>query len=255
MKTTPLQQLSVVIPMYNEADNVAPLLQEVQNALKNHPDYEVIVVNDGSSDNTQATLKSLQKEFPALRVLKHRRNLGQSVGVVTGVRAATKAWIVTMDGDGQNDPTDILKLAEEGAKALAADDVDTIKNKKIPLLIAGHRTDRKDSGWKRFGSRFANSIRRRFLKDNCPDTGCGLKLFPRETFLMIPHFNHLHRYLPALFLRAGGQVINVPVGHRPRTRGQSKYGNMGRLKVGITDLFGVAWLIRRPCLPELDDDI
>lgn len=249
MKSTPLQQLAVVIPMLNEADNVGPLVREVQEALKDHPDYEIIVIDDGSTDNTFATLKSLQKEIPALRVFKHRHNLGQSVGIVTGIRNATKAWIATLDGDGQNIPADIPKLASMGAKRLEA-----MKTDHGALLIAGHRTDRKDTGWKRFGSRFANSIRRRFLKDSCPDTGCGLKIFSRAVFLALPHFNHLHRYLPALFLRAGGEVINVPVGHRPRTRGESKYGNMGRLKVGIIDLLGVAWLIRRPCLLELDPD-
>lgn len=249
-QTTPLQQLSVVIPMYNETENTAPLLREIAQALKDHPDYEIIVVDDGSTDGTLEALQSLKQEIPALRIVRHRHNSGQSVGILSGVRAATKAWIATLDGDGQNDPADIPNLAKEGAKAF-----EPMKNSNMPLLIAGHRIDRKDSGWKLFGSRFANAIRRRFLRDSCPDTGCGLKIFRRESFLMLPHFNHLHRYLPALFLRAGGTVINVPVGHRPRTRGVSKYGNMGRLKVGITDILGVAWLIRRPCLPELDDDI
>ena len=179
-----------------------------------------------------------------MRVLRHKRNLGQSVGVFSGVQAATKPWIVTLDGDGQNDPKDAIKLAQAAENNMKIDK---------PLLVAGNRVNRKDSGWKKFGSKFANSIRRWFLKDDCPDTGCGIKLFQRDVFLTLPHFNHLHRFLPALFKRAGGCIINVPVNHRPRTRGQSKYGNLGRLWVGITDLLGVAWLIRRPCNSEIEE--
>lgn len=238
MKKSPLQQLSVVIPMYNEGENVEPLLLEIYQALKNHPQFEMIVVDDGSTDSTVSQIKVLQTKMPQLRLLQHKKNAGQSVGIVTGVKGANFDWICTLDGDGQNDPADILKMAEEASRYC--------ENTEI-LLMAGHRMHRKDTGWKRFGSCFANSIRRFFLKDNCPDTGCGLKLFSRTAFLQIPHFNHVHRYLPALFLRAGGEVYNVPVNHRPRTHGESKYGNWGRLKVGIVDLMGVAWLIRRPC--------
>lgn len=245
MQILPTQQLSVVIPMYNEEDNVKPLIDEVTTALADHPDFEIIVVDDGSTDATHTRLQALTRNNPHVRPLQHCRNFGQSVGVLSGVRAASKAWIITLDGDGQNDPQDIMKLAQ------AVVEQQTFKK---PILVAGHRVNRKDSRWKKFGSHFANSIRRRCLRDNCPDTGCGIKLFPRDAFLTLPHFNHLHRYLPALFQRAGGTVINVPVNHRPRTQGQSKYGNFGRLKVGIIDLLGVAWLIRRPCKSELIDE-
>jgi len=241
LKQTPLEALSVVLPMYNESGNVLPLLTEIQAALKKHPQFEIIVVDDGSTDSTLSELQQTKQKIPELQIVKHSRNLGQSVGVVSGVLAAKNPWIITLDGDGQNDPADILKMAEIASNNL---------RQYSQILIAGHRVDRKDTGWKKFGSRFANNIRRKFLRDDCPDSGCGLKLFQRDVFLQIPHFNHLHRFLPALFKRAGAQVINVPVGHRARTRGTSKYGNWGRLKVGVIDLLGVAWLIRRPCFPE-----
>jgi dolichol-phosphate mannosyltransferase len=232
--------------MYNEAGNVIPLLNEIYSALNTHPQFEIIVVDDGSKDGTSTELQQAKQQIPVLRVIKHGSNRGQSVGVVSGVRAAKFPWVITLDGDGQNNPQDILALAKVAEENL---------NKTQHLLIAGHRTDRKDTGWKKFGSRFANTIRQKLLNDNCPDSGCGVKLFLRDDFLLIPHFNHLHRFLPALFKRAGATIINVPVGHRQRVRGQSKYGNWGRLKVGIIDLFGVAWLIRRPCLSERENEV
>lgn len=244
MGINPSQQLAVVIPMFNEEDNVAQLLQEVCSALEHHPDFEIIVVNDGSTDATLDKLQALCKKIPQLRVVNHDGNFGQSIGLVSGIKAATKPWIATLDGDGQNDPADIPKLIQ-AAEANGA---------HAKLLLAGHRVNRKDTHWKKFGSKFANSIRQWFLKDNCPDTGCGIKLFPREAFLSLPHFNHMHRYLPALFKCMGGDIINIPVNHRPRTLGQSKYGNWGRLKVGIVDLFGVAWLIRRTKFPEYKNE-
>jgi dolichol-phosphate mannosyltransferase len=244
MQMKPTEQLSIVIPMYNEAENVTPLINEVGQALAKHPDFEIIVVDDGSRDRTWQKLTELTKIHSQLRILRHKRNLGQSVGIFSGILAATKPWIMTLDGDGQNDPKDIMLLVKSAEENMS--------NK--PLLIAGHRVNRKDSGWKKFGSKFANSIRRGFLKDNCPDTGCGIKLLQKDLFLTLPHFNHCHRFLPALWKRAGGQVINVPVNHRPRTRGKSKYGNIARLKVGIIDLLGVAWLMRRPCVSELEND-
>jgi dolichol-phosphate mannosyltransferase len=173
---------------------------------------------------------------------RHRRSCGQSAAIVTGVRAARGGWIATLDGDGQNDPADIPALLRH-----AMDDVG-----KGPLLVAGHRVRRKDSWTKRLSSRFANRIRAALLHDATPDTGCGLKLFRRDTFLELPHFDHMHRYLPALFIRAGGRVVSVPVNHRPRIRGQSNYGTLDRLWVGIFDLVGVFWLQRRWQRPELE---
>jgi dolichol-phosphate mannosyltransferase len=245
MNVKPTEQLSMVIPMYNEEENVEPLVTEVFDTLAAHPDFELIIVDDGSQDGTQQKLKELMSKYSNLCVVRHRRNLGQSVGIFSGVKAATKSWIITLDGDGQNDPKDAMQLAQAAEANIKLNQ---------PLLVAGNRVNRKDSGWKKFGSKFANSIRRRFLKDDCPDTGCGIKLFQRDVFLTLPHFNHCHRFLPALFKRAGGCIINVPVNHRPRTRGQSKYDNLGRLWVGITDLLGVAWLIRRPCISEVENE-
>jgi dolichol-phosphate mannosyltransferase len=201
-------------------------------------------VDDGSQDTTLHKLEELMHKYSQLRVLRHCRNLGQSVGIVSGVRGAAKSWIITLDGDGQNDPKDAMQLIQAA---------ETNINIDKPLLVAGHRVNRKDSGWKKFGSKFANAIRQWCLKDDCPDTGCGIKLFQRDVFLTLPHFNHCHRFLPALFKRAGGTIINVPVNHRPRMRGKSKYGNLGRLWVGIADLLGVAWLIRRPCVSEIEN--
>lgn len=244
MNIKPSEQVSVVIPMYNEEDNVEILVREVHAVLAQHPDFEIVVVDDGSRDSTLKKLGSLAKDMPQLRPVKHNGNFGQSIGLVSGIQAAKHPWIVTLDGDGQNDPADIPKLIQT-AEAVGVGS---------RILLAGHRVNRKDTKWKKFGSRFANRIRRWFLKDNCPDTGCGIKMFSREAFLLLPHFNHMHRYLPALFKRIGGKVINVPVNHRPRTQGQSKYGNWGRLKVGVVDLFGVAWLIRRIKIPEYKND-
>lgn len=245
MQIKPSEQLSVVIPMYNEADNVESLVREVHSALTQHPDFEILVVDDGSTDNTFPKLTQLAKIIPQLHPVQHKHNFGQSIGLITGIKRAKKPWIVTLDGDGQNDPADIPKLIQ------VAESSKTINAK---LLLAGHRVNRKDSSWKKFGSRFANKIRRWFLHDDCPDTGCGTKMFSREAFLSLPHFNHMHRYLPALFKRINGQIVNVPVNHRPRICGKSKYGNWGRLKVGVIDLLGVAWLIRRTKLPEYRND-
>jgi dolichol-phosphate mannosyltransferase len=173
-------------------------------------------------------------------VVRHQAPQGQSFAVATGVRAARGRWIATLDGDGQNDPADIPRLlaARDAAGASAA-------SPGGPLLLAGYRKARSDSWLKRVSSRVANGVRGRLLGDSTPDTGCGLKLFEREAFLALPHFDHMHRFLPALFLRAGGSVISVEVGHRPRTRGRSHYGVMNRLWVGIVDIFGVLWLMKR----------
>ena len=237
--TTPITQLSIVIPMFNEADNAVPLVEEIQQALGGKIDYEIIVVDDGSTDETVARLRGLQQKIPQLRVLCHQQNYGQTASIVSGVRHARFEWITTLDGDGQNDPADIPKLiaAAHGAASHS--------------LIAGSRQKRCDTWIRRLSSRIANGVRGALLRDRCADTGCGLKLFGRDAFLRLPHFNHLHRFLPALFQRLGGEIRVVAVNHRPRLRGKSKYGVMNRLWVGIIDLFGVVWLLRRPCNPEI----
>jgi dolichol-phosphate mannosyltransferase len=225
--------LSVVIPMRNEGPNVLPLMTEIAAALDGVA-HEVICVDDGSTDDTGARLREAMARFPVV-ALRHARSCGQSAGIVSGVKAARADWIATLDGDGQNDPADIPNLwARARAEAPSR-----------PMLVAGHRVTRRDSGMKRVSSRVANRIRAALLGDATPDTGCGLKVFPRALFLDLPRFDHMHRYLPALVLRAGGQVVSVPVNHRPRLRGASKYGTLDRLVVSLSDMLGVIWLQRR----------
>ncbi len=227
--------LSVVIPVRNEAENIAPLVAEIRAALDGLCRYEIVYVDDGSTDATAAEIGRLAPDTPGLRLLRHRYSCGQSAAIRSGVRSAQAPWIATLDGDGQNDPADIARLW--GLVRAASPNV--------PLLIAGWRRQRQDSWSKRWASRAANRIRARILGDDTPDTGCGLKLFPRALFLDLPAFDHMHRFLPALVLRAGGTVRSVPVNHRPRRRGISKYGVFDRLGVGIVDLLGVLWLQRR----------
>jgi dolichol-phosphate mannosyltransferase len=233
-------ELSVVIPAHNEVESVGPLLREIAAALGTGgaPEYEVVLVDDGSTDATAARAQEAAGAVARLVVVRHPSPRGQSFAVVTGVRAAQGRWIATIDGDGQNDPADIPRL-------IAAREAAAPRPDGGPLLLAGYRRSRRDSRLKRLSSRIANGVRGRMLGDYTPDTGCGLKLFEREAFLAVPHFDHMHRFLPALFLRAGGRVVSVEVGHRPRTRGQSHYGLFNRLWVGIVDLFGVLWLIKR----------
>ena len=241
MSTTP--QLSVVVPVHNEEDNVAPLVGEIVTALRGVIDFEIVYVDDTSKDATLQRLHNLQATVPELRVIRHLSNAGQSTAVRNGVKAARAPWIATLDGDGQNDPADIPKLLAQRDSA-AAD----IK------LFAGWRVNRQDSGSKRWASKWANAIRARMLRDDTPDTGCGIKLFEREAFLDLPYFDHMHRYLPALMQRAGWKTVSVPVNHRHRTAGVSKYNNLNRALVGIRDLRGVAWLIvrsRRTAIEEL----
>ena len=226
--------LSVVVPVYNEQDNVAPLVGEIVAALRGSVDFEIVYVDDDSTDATLARLQALKAEVPELRIVRHLANGGQSTATRNGVKAARGAWIATLDGDGQNDPADIPKLLVERDRA--ARDV---------KLFAGWRVERKDSGSKRWASKWANAIRSRMLRDATPDTGCGIKLFEREAFLDLPYFDHMHRYLPALMQRAGWKTVSVPVNHRHRGSGVSKYNNLNRALVGIADLRGVAWLNRR----------
>jgi len=230
-----IQAVSVVVPVYKEKDNVETLITEIQKALTDVCTYEIIYVDDGSNDGTRQLLRSLSQSIPELSVVLHDGNFGQSVAVMTGVRAAQYDWVATLDGDGQNPPSNIPEMIRQ------------LQLQDAPLaLAAGIRVKRNDSRFKLFCSRVANNFRGWLLRDDCPDTGCGLKLFPKQTFLQVPQFNHIHRFLPALFRREGLPVINVPVTHRPRIQGQSKYGMFNRLWVGIVDLFGVAWLIARP---------
>jgi dolichol-phosphate mannosyltransferase len=195
-----MPELSVVVPVFNERDNIPPLLAEIAAALRGRVDYEVVYVDDASSDDSLDVLKAERARHPELRIVRHVRQSGQSTAIRNGVRAARGAWIATLDGDGQNDPADIPKLLE--ARKTADETV---------------------------------------------------KLFERETFLALPYFDHLHRYLPALVKRAGSESVSIPVGHRPRTRGVSKYGMLDRLWVGLADLRGVAWLMRRAKVTDVEE--
>ena len=226
--------LSVVVPVFNERDNVTPLVNEITAALRGQIDFEIVYVDDNSKDDSLQVLQALKATNPELRVLHHVSQSGQSTAVRTGVKAARAPWIATLDGDGQNAPADIPKLLAARAKADAQ-----------VRLFAGWRVNRQDSGSKRWASKWANAIRARMLRDDTPDTGCGIKLFERAAFLDLPYFDHMHRYLPALMQRAGWKTVSVPVNHRHRTAGVSKYNNLGRALVGIRDLRGVAWLITR----------
>ena len=235
-------QLSVVVPVFNEQDNVGPLVGEIVAALRGRIDFEIVYVDDHSRDATLAALQRLRAEVPELRVLRHVTQSGQSTAIRNGVKAARGAWIATLDGDGQNDPADIPKLLDERTHSDA--------NVK---LFAGWRVHRQDSGSKRWASKLANAIRARMLRDDTPDTGCGIKLFEREAFLELPYFDHMHRYLPALMQRAGWKTVSVPVNHRARSTGVSKYNNLNRALVGVADLRGVGWLIRRAKVTAVEE--
>ena len=235
-----IRLLSVVVPVRNEQDNLAPLIDEICTALKTAVDFEIIYVNDGSSDATPQKLSEIAQTCPQLRVIHHQFSCGQSTAVRSGVKAASGDWIATLDGDGQNDPADIPKLiaaVEEG----------------VDLVGGNRRHARKDTYIKRISSVIANTVRSRMLADSTPDTGCGLKLIRRDVFLDLPYFDHMHRFLPALVIRRGGNVVSVPVNHRPRERGVSNYGTLDRLMVGIVDLFGVMWLQRRAKRPVIKE--
>ena len=226
--------LSVVVPVHDEQGNVAPLVHEILAALRGRIDFEIVYVDDASRDGTLDALRALRASAPELRIVRHLANAGQSTAIRNGVKAARAPWVATLDGDGQNDPADLPNLLAERDRAAA--DV---------KLFAGWRVDRQDPGSKRWASKWANAIRARMLRDDTPDTGCGIKLIEREAFLDLPYFDHMHRYLPALMQRAGWQTVSVPVNHRHRASGVSKYNNLGRALVGIRDLRGVAWLITR----------
>jgi dolichol-phosphate mannosyltransferase len=229
--------LSVVIPVCNEEDNVLPLAREIVAALRPRTPVEIIFVDDGSTDGTVAAVRAAREEIPEVRLLRHSRRSGQSAAVHSGVRRARGSWVATLDGDGQNDPADFPAMLDALQRAHAAD--------PAVRLVMGNRVTRRDTWLRRMSSRVANGVRGWLLDDGTPDTGCGIKLMHRETFLELPFFDHLHRFLPALYQRQGAKVISVPVNHRPRTQGTSKYGLHNRLWVGIVDMFGVMWLRSR----------
>lgn len=230
MSAGEIPEISVVVPVCNEEGNVVPLLHEISVALKAYR-HEILFIDDGSTDGTLTALRSARADgFTALRILQHSSRRGQSAALCSGVRTARAPWIATLDGDGQNDPADIPRLYAERARA---------------DLIIGHRTTRRDTAMRRMQSRIANVVRGKMLGDQTPDAGCGIKVMNRELFLQLPRFDHMHRFLPALFRREGAEVLSVPVNHRERGHGVSKYGLFDRLWVGIVDIFGVMWLRRR----------
>jgi dolichol-phosphate mannosyltransferase len=236
--------VSVVVPVRNEAGNIAPLVAEIVNALDAQWPFEVVYIDDGSSDGTAAELNRLQVQYPWLRRVRHKVSCGQSAAVRTGVATAHGPMIVTLDGDGQNDPAFIpalLRALEAGQPRVG--------------LIAGQRVGRKASGFKKLQSCIANAVRGAVLRDGTRDTGCGLKAFRRNVFLALPYFDGLHRFLPALVKREGFDIGYVDVVDRPRAHGVSNYGMWDRLWVGILDLAGVWWLIRRKKrAPEILED-
>jgi dolichol-phosphate mannosyltransferase len=226
--------VSIVVPVRNEAENIAPLIAEIDSVLDGRWPYEIIYVDDGSTDATADRLAAVMKQRENLRQIRHAISSGQSAAVRSGVRAARGAIVATLDGDGQNNPVflpDLIAAIENGGERVG--------------LAAGQRVGRKDSGFKKFQSRIANGVRNRILRDGTRDTGCGLKAFRREVFLMMPYFDGLHRFLPALIRREGYEIAYVDVVDRPRRSGVSNYGFFDRLWIGIMDLVGVWWLIRR----------
>ena len=230
--------LSVVAPMFNEAGAAAALVAEIAAALS-EVTHEIVIVDDNSDDETVKVLKGVKRLYPQLRVVQHGSNAGQSRAIRTGVLAARAPIVAMVDGDGQNNPADIPSLYQKLAAA----------GPKVGM-IAGERQKRQDNAAKRWASAVANGVRRRLLNDGALDTGCGLKVFYREAFLRLPYFDHLHRYLPALMRREGFAIEFMPVSHRPRVHGVSKYSNFGRFVVALRDLLGVLWLLSRSKSPK-----
>ncbi|MFC3631780.1 glycosyltransferase family 2 protein [Paracoccus angustae] len=233
--------VSVVLPAKDEAGNIVPLLCGIAAVLQDHP-HEIIVVDDASTDRTRQELATLQTSLLQLRVICHDRSCGQSAAIRSGVLAARGELIATLDADGQNPPENLLALLAPFQQG-------------VPLLglVQGQRVGRRDRWTRRLASRLANRIRARLLRDGVQDSGCGLKAFPREVYLALPFFDHIHRFMPAMIAREGLKVITLPVTHAPRAFGRSKYGNLQRALVGIVDLLGVAWLIRRRRLPQAQE--
>ena len=230
-------EISIVIPVLNEERNIINLITEIKKNLEKKIKYEIIIVDDGSSDNTHNVLLKYLKKNKKVLVFKHKKNYGQSVSLRTGIMQTSSNYIVTLDGDGQNDPRDILKLLKN---------FDTDKEF---MMVIGNRVKRIDNFARRLASRSAFKIRKFILKDETPDTGCAIKVFKKEDFLKLPFFNHIHRFLPFLFNSFKGKVISIQVNHRARINGYSKYSNFQRFLVGISDIFGVIWLRKRSKWP------
>lgn len=226
-----MANISIVIPAHNEADNIGTLIREIKQLKLDQP-YEIIIVDDASSDDTYANVVKLKSEIPELKIIQHEGTYGQSAAVATGIAHAGGELIVTMDGDGQNNPADIPTLVSALLNS---------KNSNL-RMVAGFRKKRDDSSWRIISSKIANSVRSFFLRDQTPDTGCGLKVFYRSAFINLPFFDHMHRFLPALIQMRGGDVISIEVTHRARIHGTSNYGTLNRLWVGIIDILGVSWL-------------
>jgi glycosyltransferase involved in cell wall biosynthesis len=238
-------ELSVVVPVYNEAGNAAALALEIGRALDGRA-FEVIFVDDASRDDTRAELAGARTGLAGLRIVGHRRNAGQSRAIRSGVRAARAPLVATLDGDGQNDPADIPRLVARLTRPDAPERL---------AMVSGVRLTRRDAAGKRWASSFANGVRQRLLGDGAVDSGCGVKVFRRDAFLLLPYFDHMHRYMPALMLRDGFEVEFLEVNHRPRGAGRSKYTNLGRLAAAATDLFGVMWLRSRRRDPQGVDEL
>ncbi len=234
----PEPRIAVVVAVFNEEGNVASVATEVVEAFDGVEAFELLFVDDGSTDATAQITAELAGSEPRIRLVRHAVRCGKSRALRTGVEAARAPWIATLDGDGQNDPRDLVAMVG----------IAWSRAEEAPL-IAGIRTRRDDPWPRRVATRFANGLRSRALGDRCPDTACGMKVFRREDFLRLPCFEGMHRFLPALFLRYGAPVVNHPVSHRARRTGRSKYTNYGRALVGLADLFGVMWLLNRTRLP------
>jgi dolichol-phosphate mannosyltransferase len=236
--------VSVIIPALNEEGNIGVLVRETYKAVPSHLLSEVIVVDDGSTDGTGKEIKALLNELPALRYIRHATRTGQSAAIRTAILAAKYPVIATMDGDGQNDPADIPKLYEKLG----------LPGGSGPALVGGVRVNRKAKGSRRLASSIANRIRGAVFKDNCPDSGCGIKVYWREAYLRLPFFTSMHRFMPALFLTYGHKVDYEAVNDRPRLAGRSKYTNFNRALVGLYDMFGVVWLRKRTKVPHIAED-